>query len=113
MGQFRPAVKVWRAAATRLFTLYGIDLLDAVGQSPRTGVARDWLLQWRVSVGPGFLAVRQSAILHTSYVVAFCWFTISFGLLLAKRVTSPEISWRIGLYRIVEELKQTLRDCLP
>src|ERR1700732_3550412 len=112
MGQFRATAKAWRVVATRLFVLYGIDPLDAVSQTgaewkawesvlspfkPEDYRGERWIIAMEAVGWAGFLAVRQSPILKTPYLLAFCWFTISFGLLndwlLAKRVSSPEISW--------------------
>ena len=132
MGQFRATSKAWRVVATRLFVLYGLDPLDAVGQTgaewkawesalapfkPEDYRGERWLVAMEAVGWAGVLAVRQSPILRTPYFVAFCWFTISFGLLndwlLARRVCSPEASWGIGLYRILEELKSALKTAQP
>jgi hypothetical protein len=132
LAQCRATAKAWRVVATRIFVLYGIDPLDAVGQTgaewrawqaalapfkPEDFRGNRWVIAIEAVGWSGFICERLFPILNTPYFLAFCWFTISNGLLhdwtVAKRVASPEISWSIGLYRIVEELKSVLKITRP
>jgi hypothetical protein len=128
MGQFRATAKAWRVVARRLFDLYGIDPLDAVGETgaewkaweaslarfrPEDYRGERWIVATEAVGWAGLVALRQSPGIRAPYALAFCWFTIMFGLwndvILARRMTSPEISWAISLCRIVDELKQALK----
>jgi hypothetical protein len=61
----------------------------------------------------GLAAMHYTPKLHEGYFLGFCWFSIVYGFLhdwsVARRLSTPRITWQIGLRRTMEELKRTLK----
>jgi hypothetical protein len=126
---FRGVVRAWERVTKTLLQHYGIPTdefsdfewenrgawVSAFGLWEPEDFRGNLLVVGAHATGwSGLAAMHYAPKLHTGYFLAFCWFSIVYGLLhdwsVAQRLATPRITWQIGLRRTMEVLKRTVKD---